>query len=507
MTALRPRRWTLRTKLVASVLLVFFLVSSVVGALTVWRLHQTLVGQIDQQLATSYRSMQRDDGAAQVGGGAPLGGSSLQVDVVAATGQPIQVYDPRGDTYLSASVFTPDGRTPLTDQQLRRLLTSGLGAAPTTVEIEGLGEYRTVSMRRSLDVRDRNTGRRAHIEAVSIVGLPVAPMRTTVARTAFWTALLTFSALIVMAGATAYVVRRGLEPLRRVAATATKVSTLELSKGEVDIVERVQPRDTDPGTEAGRVGYALNKLLDHISAALTARQNSEMQVRQFVADASHELRTPLASIRGYAELSKREKDPVPAGVQHALTRIESESGRMTALVEDLLLLARLDSGRPLERSPVDLSMLVVETTSDARVAGPDHRWQIDLPEEAVEVVGDEARLRQVLINLLANARRHTPPGTTVTAGARVVGDRAVVTVVDDGPGIPAELLPRVFERFIRGDSARTRTEGSTGLGLSIVHAVATSHGGSVAVRSVPGRTEFTVSLPLVPPPTVQDVTP
>ena len=172
---------------------------------------------------------------------------------------------------------------------------------------------------------------------------------------------------------------------------------------------------------------------------------------------------------------------------------------MTTLVEDLLLLARLDAGRPLAHDPVDLTMLVVDAVSDAHAAGPRHDWQLDLPDEPVIVVGDGARLHQVLANLLANARTHTPEGTTVTVAVSTAGGTAALRVIDDGPGIPADLQPHIFERFARGDSSRSRAAGSTGLGLSIVHAVVTAHGGHVTVDSAPGRTAITVTLPLMPP--------
>ena len=206
------------------------------------------------------------------------------------------------------------------------------------------------------------------------------------------------------------------------------------------------------------------------------------------------MRTPLAAIRGYAELARREEDDTE-GVAHALRRVESESARMTTLVDDLLLLARLDSGRPLSAEEVDLTLVVVDAVSDAQVAGPSHRWQLDLPEEPVATVGDPARLHQVLANLLANARTHTPAGTTVWCGLRTEAGRSVVTVTDNGPGIPAALQPEIFNRFVRGDSSRSRAAGSTGLGLAIVDAVVAAHHGSVSVQSRPGRTTFTVHLP------------
>jgi two-component system OmpR family sensor kinase len=228
-------------------------------------------------------------------------------------------------------------------------------------------------------------------------------------------------------------------------------------------------------------------------------------VRQFVADASHELRTPLAAIRGYTELAQRKRKDLPDDVAHAMSRVESETQRMTHLVEDMLLLARLDAGRPLGREPVDLSRLVVDAVSDAHVAGLDHDWALDLPEEPVTVVGDEARLQQVLVNLLANARIHTPAGTSVTTSLAIGSDAAVLTVADTGPGIAAALLPEVFTRFARGDSSRSRQAASvpsgTGLGLSIVAAVVKAHDGTIDVQSEPGRTQFVVRLPLGSQPT------
>ena len=202
-----------------------------------------------------------------------------------------------------------------------------------------------------------------------------------------------------------------------------------------------------------------------------------------------------AFVELFDELSRRETEPVPPGVTHALSRIESEAGRMTTLVEDLLLLARLDAGRRLDFRPVELPIIAIETVSDARAAGPDHHWALDLPEEGVEIEADEARLRQILINLLGNARKHTPAGTHVVVSVRPQPDNVLLQVRDDGPGIPASLVPHIFERFMRGDLARTRTEGSTGLGLSIVSAVVAAHHGTVEVASRPGETVFSIRLP------------
>jgi two-component system OmpR family sensor kinase len=299
---------------------------------------------------------------------------------------------------------------------------------------------------------------------------------------------------VVTLGGT-YLVRRNLTPLQRVAATATRVSHLPLDSGAVDMADRVPDVDTDPRTEVGQVGAALNEMLDHVHSALNARHESEMRVRQFVADASHELRTPLASIRGYAELSRREREPVPPAVTHALGRVESEAVRMTGLVEDMLLLARLDAGRPLDRAPVDLTHLAVDAVGDAHAASPDHVWALELPDEPVEVPGDRARLHQVVANLLANARTHTPAGTKVVTAITHDGSWVKVSVNDNGPGIPESLQAKVFQRFTRGDDSRSRVAGSTGLGLSIVAAVAEAHGGKVQLDSTPGDTTFSVLLP------------
>jgi two-component system OmpR family sensor kinase len=332
-----------------------------------------------------------------------------------------------------------------------------------------------------------------------VIGLPLGRVYAAVDRLLVVEVAAGLAGLLAAAIAGVLVISRTLRPLNRVAATATRVSELPLSSGEVALPERVPAEDTDTRTEVGRVGAALNRLLDHVEGSLAARQASETQVRQFVADASHELRTPLASIRGYTELVRRQARDGrtdPGDVAHALRRVESEALRMSVLVDDLLLLARLDAGRDLEVDEVDLTALVVDTVGDAHVAGPHHGWRVDVPPAAVLVPGDGARLHQVLANLLANVRTHTPEGTTATVRLRAAEDgAAVLQVEDDGPGIPPALVEHVFERFARGDASRNRAQGSTGLGLAIVDAVVTAHGGTVGVSSEPGRTVFTVRLP------------
>ena len=333
---------------------------------------------------------------------------------------------------------------------------------------------------------------------VLFTGLPLKNVESNLRNVEIAEAAVFAIVVLLVAGSGVGLVRLSLRPLRRVAATATMVTELPLDT-EVSLPARVP--DDDPHTEVGQVGAAFNRMLQHVESALERRAASESRLRRFAADASHELRTPLSSIRGYAELALRHRGPVPDDVLHALHRVESESARMSDLVDELLLLARLDAGRPLEREPVDLTRLTIEATSDARVASPSHRWQLELPDEPLTVLGDEFRLRQVLGNLLSNAAKHTPADSTITVAVEAAGppEGVRLTVTDNGPGIPPDLVPELFERFARGDSARSRTAGSTGLGLAIVKAVVAAHHGTVSVQSHPGRTTFTIVLPAEDP--------
>ena len=462
-----------------------------VGVIVIVALQKALYNQIDQQLSAAAgrapngfepspspqpspgtgpqpTRCQRHRGGGQFPPGQAIGtlnaricdGQVTSADILLEGGQDVPDLTPHYPTFLTVPANGPPG----------------------SYDLGELGDYRMVA-------------NRMPDGAILVTGIPLSGTQQTLYVVAGVVVGATVLVLAVAGFAGAVIIRRTLRPLSRIAATATRVSQLRLDRGEVDLSQLVSEADTDPATEVGQVGAALNHMLDHVGNALAARHTSEMRVRRFVADASHELRTPLAAIRGYAELSRRTGQQVPDEVAHMLGRVESEAARMTTLVDDLLLLARLDSGRPLAHEPVDLARLVVDAVSDAHAAGLKHRWRLDLPEEPVMVTGDPIRLTQVMGNLLANARTHTPEGTTVTVGVTEEDNSVRLTVTDDGPGIPQNLMPHIFERFERGDTSRSRKAGSTGLGLAIVQAIVTAHHGTIAVDSVPGRTTFTIQLP------------
>jgi two-component system, OmpR family, sensor kinase len=483
-----PGTWSLRSRLLVGQVLLLALVCIAIGAATELALRQYLVNQLDQTVEeASHRSAMMS--AMPPPPPLPDGHRWRQPgpgpDFLDAPGQPIGLVAaaPGRDGRIVAGVLTSAGtRAAVTPAAQAQLSAVHYFAEPVTIKLDGLGSYRVVA------ARDRRGG-------PVITGLPTSDVDDTMLRVLLIMAVVAGAALVLASTLGALIIRRSLAPLTRVAATARRVANLPLDRGEVELPVRVSERDANPNTEVGQMGSALNRMLDHISAALSTRQASETRVRQFVADASHELRTPLTAIRGYAELAQRRRDAVPPEVAHAMGRVTSEADRMTHLVEDLLLLARLDSGRPLEHGPVDLSELAINAISDAHIAGPDHDWNLDLPDEPVLVSGDAARLHQVLSNLLANARVHTPAGTTVTLSVSA-DDRTVrLSVADNGPGIPPALQSEVFERFARGDSSRSRHSGSTGLGLAIVAAVVKAHHGTIEVHSAPGSTEFVVRLP------------
>ena len=529
---LTPPR-SLRTRLVVGVLGLVLVMAAVMSSFSTVSLRHTLMARTDSQLmAAAQRAADKrhdltqeakkaSDEAAQEGtenpGDQPDGDPGKQgvPPGLDAAGQSTgtltlitaQTSSSDNEASETAAYIDKNGHyAAISKEDCRLLLSQATEDPPITVDLHHLGSYRVVA------TRDEASG------STVITGLSLEGDKALIRTQLLIELAVALVGALVVALAGRAMVRSSLAPLERVARTAQRVASQPLERGEVSIEDRVEKADLDSSAEVGQVGGALNTLLGHVESALTARQRSETQVRQFVADASHELRTPLASIRGYTELIRREgaDADLPEEATYALERVHSESVRMTALVEDLLLLARLDAGRKLRREEVDLVGLLVDTVADARAAGPEHDWQLDLAvleppagataEEAEDflpepplVIGDEARLRQVVVNLLANARVHTPAGSHVTTTLARERDTLIVRIHDDGPGIAPEVRDRLFERFARGDSSRERRTGSTGLGMSIALAIVQSHGGSIDVDSSTAPedhgTTFSVRLP------------
>ncbi|HET9348194.1 MAG TPA: HAMP domain-containing sensor histidine kinase [Arthrobacter sp.] len=515
-----PSTWHLRTRLVLVAMALLVAICGAVGVVSYASMDFFLTKQLDTQLEQAAVRA-RDFGR------------SGRSDPLEARGQAIGTLTARidDDSVRSAGFLSEDAtRESLTDDDDEVLLELSPWNLPVDRTLSA-GDYRLVAAK----TPDGD---------VIVTGLPLAEKQNTLATMVWTMVLVSTGGLLVIGLAGTALIRRTMKPLDQLSEVATQVSRLPLDAGEVGLAVRVPASAAHPGTEVGSVGHALNMMLENVSNALEARQKSEMKVRQFVADASHELRTPLTAIRGYTELMRMTEHFTPDG-QKSLARVQSQSERMTTLVEDLLLLARLDEGQPLKLSEVDLTQLAIETVSDEKVMAPDRVWHLELPEEPVVVRGDATQLHQVLANLLSNARKHTGPGTTVVTGVKRSADGyAVVTVTDNGPGIAPGFVDRVFARFTRADASRKNpvalttpatgrgslprrplhpprppesaesaagvatttapatsasAEGTSGLGLSIVQSIVEAHGGTVSVTSMPGRTEFTVRLPEAPP--------
>ncbi|HEV7655626.1 MAG TPA: HAMP domain-containing sensor histidine kinase [Mycobacteriales bacterium] len=475
----RPSR-TLRGRLTVGLAVILLAACAVLGAATALFLRSFLLGQLDSQLAAAGGrfsvSLERgelapggDDGDAD---NAVPGQSVGTIGIRLLGGQVAQAAEVSDDGSNRTLTFTA------ADTALLAALAPGRQASSADLSI---GDYRLQAVA-------------GHDGDVQITGLPLHPVNGTLARLAIIEAAL-FGILVLAGGtATAIVVRRTLQPLERVSATALRVSELPLTDADTVLPAGLGP--AEPTSEVDQVSVAFDHMLEHVRSALAVRDATEDRLRRFVADASHELRTPLATIRAHAEYAGIADGPPSAPVAEALSRITSATDRMGTLVADLLLLARLDAGRPLAREPVDLTRLVLDAVFDARAAGPEHHWRLDLPEEAVAVTGDGERLHQVLANLLTNARTHTPAGTTVTTTLSPGPAAVEVAVRDDGPGIAAALQAELFDRFTRGDSSRARDHGSTGLGLAIAYGIATVHDGTLTVTSTPGEgTAFLLRLP------------
>jgi two-component system, OmpR family, sensor kinase len=478
------RRWHARTllgRLTVGMVVVLLVACAVLGVTSELVLHTVLLNQLDAQLeaAGGRYSASLEHEAAETEPSADRD-DSIPGQSVGTLG--IRLVAGR---ITEAAVVTEEGTNrKITLDAYDRFLVGSIrpGEAPKSIDMGGLGDYRLRAVR----------GKDGDIQ---VTGLPLHPIKQTLAELFAVDAAL-FAFLLLAGGfATALVVRRNLRPLHQLTSTALEFSEQALTDPESSL-PTVRP-DSEAGSEVDQLNVAFHRMLDRIQQALNARDVTEARLRRFVADASHELRTPLSTIQAHVEYaSTTDAERLPASTVNALDRVTAATGRMSNLVADLLLLARLDAGRSLARTSLDLTRLVLEAVNDARAAAPDHRWKLDLPEEVVTVTGDPERLHQVLANLLANAKTHTPPGTTVTIRIRVAALSVDVSVVDDGPGIPEELQPRLFDRFTRGDTSRSRAHGSSGLGLAIAHSIVNSHGGTLTVRSSQGEgTTFTMRLP------------
>ena len=470
---LRAKPTTLRRQFVAGGVALVTLASIVIGIAASFAVGRALLDSLDEELADTARRL-----AVSLEGPGPgqLNRPGFDVGTVVALISPTEVSGAFIDADGNLQALKPDQAGSLASVQW-------VPGEPENVLLDNRGGYRALLV--------------AKIEGTQIVvGLPLREIRTTIARLNIVIIAVVVIVVLVAASIGALLVRYALKPLDRLTETASAVTKQPLDRGDVRLALRVPPQYANTESEVGQVGSALNLMLDHVDEAFQSRFESEEKMRQFVADASHELRTPLASIRGYAELTKRGGEKLSKDMKQAVDRIESESIRMTSLVEDLLLLARFDEGHALQMESVDIAQIVRDALSDAYVTSPEHEWGAEGVEEPVLITGDGSAIHQVVVNLLANARVHTPPGTSVEVRVKQSSDKTVVQVEDSGPGIPRDARKKLFERFARGDSSRARSSGSTGLGLSIVDTIVKAHGGSVGLTSKPGQTVFTVTLPV-----------
>lgn len=481
------RPWTLRARLLLALLLLSAVGLIAVGFTSVFLLRESLMQRVNEQLNGVSRPWRSGHEPSLLRN--PHGPNRAL-----PTNFRMAVFDANGlidFTIPQSTVGTSGPQLPSLDRAKAQSL---VGRPFSVPDVNGGSDWQ-------VEVSQTQSGR------VVAVALSLAETDDTVDKLIVIELVVGATVLAVLAVVATAVVRLGLRPLDRIQRTAEAIATGELDR-RVD--------GGDQRTETGRLAKALNSMLEQLGAAMRARGRSEDRLRRFVSDASHELRTPLTSIRGFAELYRRGGAHAPEDVGRMMARIENEADRMGRLVDDLLLLAKLDEQRALDMTEVDVSALAAAAVQDARVRDPSRPVLLSSPAESIRVLGDEHRLQQVLANLLGNALTHTPAGTEVQvqvanalpvngmvpdayAGAEVPAWQGVgvIEVADSGPGIPADQAGRVFDRFYRVDAARSRARGGSGLGLSITAAIVAAHGGRIELYGGPGEgARFRVLLPL-----------
>ena len=492
---MRLRRWRLQTRLIVLAGLVLLLVGTGIGAASWLSVRTSLMSDLDAQL-TSMTSHARSGGPGSGPGAGPRTDSASAVDSAlrflfqpgVGDGALAVVDSGGGGEGLIAEAGLNRPRA-LSSDAIEALLAVGVSeTSHESVRVPGFGAYRVVAF------DDDGT--------TTVYGVPQGSVDAALDRTAWTTAFVVLIGVLITAGLMAVIIHRQLRDLREVA-------DLELSAGKPELALRVPSELAVPGTEVGDVGSAVNRMLDHVGTALDERYRGTEQMRRFVADASHELRTPIATIRGWADLTRPYRDDLPAEVTTSLAKIDSGAMRMSSLVDDLLLLARLEAGRqPTKEDTVDVSSMLVELVEDAHVVNPDHSLILDVPPEPLEVRGALDHVRRVVSIVLTNACVHTPPGTQVSVSAASVrkpvagktpSDVVAIRIGDDGPGIPPEIRDTVFDRFVRGDPSRTRRSGveggSSGLGLAIASGLVELMHGSITMSSSDDGTTFELRLP------------
>ncbi|MFC0546803.1 sensor histidine kinase [Kutzneria chonburiensis] len=476
------RRLRLGTQLALALGALALVVFGLVGIVTTSLLHQYLDNRLSDQLSTTLAQFKASKGSIGLPQPGKIGHTSEHDPPIG-----IRVtFGPGSNVFLSDS---NPAHAPVDDKQVialaERALVAGPGPLhPETYIVAGGSRYRFMSVTIP-----------GVAKQVAVVGLSEEDSEATIRRMIMVNLVCFGLALIVLVLVGQQVLRRGLRPLAGMAATAHTVASTDLTANAVDL--SVRAKGEGGGIEVEELRSAFNVMIDHIEQSLVARSAAEQRLRQFVADASHELRTPLTSIRGYADLFAYAAANEPAERERHLGRMREEAGRMSLLLDDLLLLARLDGAEaPLRPEPVDLVEIAVAAADGFQAARSDHPFTLEVEPSSLPLVGDPMRLRQVLDNLLTNAAVHTDPGTPVTLRLRAEPGWAVAEIADGGPGISPENQAKVFDRFYRVDDSRTRGSGGTGLGLSVVHSLVTAHGGAVSLQSQPGATVFTVRLPL-----------